>query len=79
MVSSGLANGAESKVEGDTAVAKHSPVRLQIGGKFSEGMGMRIRRPMAFQGMTRKEAKVHGVLEGDCIMRCETIDEHWKH
>eukprot|EP00972_Heterocapsa_arctica_P032904 4841602-Heterocapsa_arctica.AAC.1 len=59
MVSAGLANGAESKVEGYTAVAKHSPVRLKIGGRLNEDMGMRIRRPMDVQEMTRKEAKAH--------------------
>eukprot|EP00972_Heterocapsa_arctica_P072784 10745504-Heterocapsa_arctica.AAC.1 len=33
-VCAGLANGAESKVEGDAAVDKHKPVRLRIGGKL---------------------------------------------
>eukprot|EP00972_Heterocapsa_arctica_P087648 12925004-Heterocapsa_arctica.AAC.1 len=42
-------------------------------------MGMRIRRPMAFQGMTRKEAKVHGVIKGDFVMKVESLEEQWKH
>eukprot|EP00972_Heterocapsa_arctica_P000783 110734-Heterocapsa_arctica.AAC.1 len=77
MDSAGLANGAESKVERDTPVAKHSPVILKIGGKLGEDMGLRIGRPIAFQGMTRKEAKVHGVLENDFVK--ESLDEQWKH
>eukprot|EP00972_Heterocapsa_arctica_P019263 2842727-Heterocapsa_arctica.AAC.1 len=51
----GLANGAESKVEGDIAIVKHSPVRLKVGGKLSEDMGVKMKRPKAFQGMTRKK------------------------
>eukprot|EP00972_Heterocapsa_arctica_P094901 13994376-Heterocapsa_arctica.AAC.1 len=65
MVSAGLANGAESKVGSDAAMAKHKPVRLKIGGKLNDDMGMRLRRPIAFQGMIRKEAK-------------ENHDEAWK-
>eukprot|EP00972_Heterocapsa_arctica_P066083 9749366-Heterocapsa_arctica.AAC.1 len=78
MVSAGLANGAESKVESEAAVAKHKPVRLKIGGELREDMGMIIRRPMAFQGMTRKETKVYKVLEGDFVMRGEDLDEQWR-
>eukprot|EP00972_Heterocapsa_arctica_P096436 14227076-Heterocapsa_arctica.AAC.2 len=45
MVSTGFANGADSKVESDAAVDKHKPVRFKVGGKLSEDMGLRIRRP----------------------------------
>eukprot|EP00972_Heterocapsa_arctica_P111523 16418246-Heterocapsa_arctica.AAC.1 len=42
-------------------------------------MGMRIRRPMAFQGMNRKEAEAHVILDGDFNMKGESLDEQWKH
>eukprot|EP00972_Heterocapsa_arctica_P065097 9610308-Heterocapsa_arctica.AAC.1 len=42
-------------------------------------MGTRIRRPMAFQGMTRKEAKVHKVLKIYFVMKGEDLDEQWNH
>eukprot|EP00972_Heterocapsa_arctica_P011699 1713457-Heterocapsa_arctica.AAC.1 len=51
-----FAASAESKLETYTPVSKHSPVRLNIGGRLSEGMGKLIRRPMEFQDYTRKEA-----------------------
>eukprot|EP00972_Heterocapsa_arctica_P060767 8962587-Heterocapsa_arctica.AAC.1 len=41
-------------------------------------MGMRIRRPMALQGMTRKEAEAHVILEQDFNMKGESLDEQWK-
>eukprot|EP00972_Heterocapsa_arctica_P107021 15765664-Heterocapsa_arctica.AAC.1 len=56
MVSAGLANGAESMFENDAAVCKRKPVRLKIGGRFSDDMGTKIRRPVSLQEMTRKEA-----------------------
>eukprot|EP00972_Heterocapsa_arctica_P072500 10706441-Heterocapsa_arctica.AAC.1 len=54
MVSAGLANGTESKLEGEAAVEKPIPVRLRIGGKVSDDMGMRIRRPVAFNMLSDK-------------------------
>eukprot|EP00972_Heterocapsa_arctica_P078663 11600421-Heterocapsa_arctica.AAC.1 len=79
MVSAGLAHGAESKVQSDSAVDKHKPVRLRIGGKLTDDMGMKIRRPLSFQGMTRKEAKEHEVLEGDFVMKNKNSEEQWNH
>eukprot|EP00972_Heterocapsa_arctica_P032720 4819555-Heterocapsa_arctica.AAC.1 len=56
MVSGGLALSAESKVEGDTPIYAHYPVKLRVGGTLSTFMGQRIRRPMACQGLPREEA-----------------------
>eukprot|EP00972_Heterocapsa_arctica_P017384 2566902-Heterocapsa_arctica.AAC.1 len=33
---------------------------------------------MAFQGITRKEARTREVPEGDCVMKGESLDEQWK-
>eukprot|EP00972_Heterocapsa_arctica_P103551 15261509-Heterocapsa_arctica.AAC.1 len=63
MVSGGLALSAESKVESDTPTYTHYPVKLRVGGRLSKYMGQRIRRPMAFQGLTRKEARNRDVPE----------------
>eukprot|EP00972_Heterocapsa_arctica_P017367 2564279-Heterocapsa_arctica.AAC.1 len=57
MVSGGLALAAETKVDKDIQIYAHYPVQLNVGGKLSEDMGHRIRRPSAFQGLTKKEAK----------------------
>eukprot|EP00972_Heterocapsa_arctica_P022584 3322711-Heterocapsa_arctica.AAC.1 len=57
MVSGGLALAAETKVDKDTHTYAHYPVQLNAGGKLSEDMGQRIRRPSAFHGLTKKEAK----------------------
>eukprot|EP00972_Heterocapsa_arctica_P103816 15300800-Heterocapsa_arctica.AAC.1 len=78
-VSAGLANGAESKVENDAAVDKHKPVRLIIGGRLREDTGLRIRRPVSFQGMTRKEANKHEILEVDFVMEGKHVEQQWKH
>eukprot|EP00972_Heterocapsa_arctica_P004047 601242-Heterocapsa_arctica.AAC.1 len=56
MVSGGLALAAETKVDQDTQIYARYPVRLRVGGILSEEMGQRIKRPMAFQGLTKKEA-----------------------
>eukprot|EP00972_Heterocapsa_arctica_P070731 10448389-Heterocapsa_arctica.AAC.1 len=56
MVSGGLAIAAEITVDKDTQLYSHYPVKLKIGGKLSEDMGVIIRRPSAFQGITKKEA-----------------------
>eukprot|EP00972_Heterocapsa_arctica_P023972 3531547-Heterocapsa_arctica.AAC.1 len=42
-------------------------------------MGQRIKRPMAFQGITRKEARTRDVPEGDFVMKGDSLDEQWKH
>eukprot|EP00972_Heterocapsa_arctica_P060515 8927291-Heterocapsa_arctica.AAC.1 len=70
MVSGGLAIAAETRVDKDTQLYSHYPVQLNIGGELSEDMGVRIRRPCAFQGITKKEAKKGNIPEG-------TIEEHW--
>eukprot|EP00972_Heterocapsa_arctica_P047017 6938756-Heterocapsa_arctica.AAC.1 len=57
MVSGGLAIGAETKVDNDTQIYSHYPVRLKNGGKLSEDLGWRIRKVHAFEGMTKKEVK----------------------
>eukprot|EP00972_Heterocapsa_arctica_P084529 12452453-Heterocapsa_arctica.AAC.1 len=63
MVSGGLALSAESKVEEDTHIYAHYPVRLRVGGNLSKDMGHRIKRPMAFQGLARKEARTRETPE----------------
>eukprot|EP00972_Heterocapsa_arctica_P030923 4548143-Heterocapsa_arctica.AAC.1 len=45
MVSGGLALAAETEVDKDTQIYAHYPVQLKLGGKLSEDMGQRIRRP----------------------------------
>eukprot|EP00972_Heterocapsa_arctica_P052564 7733462-Heterocapsa_arctica.AAC.1 len=55
MVSGGLAIAEETRADKDTQIYSHYPVQLKVGG--SEDMGVRIRRPSAFQGITKKEAK----------------------
>eukprot|EP00972_Heterocapsa_arctica_P071139 10508902-Heterocapsa_arctica.AAC.1 len=65
MVSAGLALSAETKADPDTPIYAHYPVRLRVGGILSEDMGQRIRRPMAFQGVTKKEARTGNIPEGD--------------
>eukprot|EP00972_Heterocapsa_arctica_P075823 11183994-Heterocapsa_arctica.AAC.1 len=49
-----LAISAAAMVNNDTHISGHSPVRLNVGGKLSEDMGSRIKRPVDFQGTTRK-------------------------
>eukprot|EP00972_Heterocapsa_arctica_P087901 12962389-Heterocapsa_arctica.AAC.1 len=45
-------------VNNDTHISGHSPVRLNIGGKLSEDIGSRIKRPVDFQGISRKEEQM---------------------
>eukprot|EP00972_Heterocapsa_arctica_P077660 11453891-Heterocapsa_arctica.AAC.1 len=45
MVSGGLALAAETKSDKDTQIYAHYPVQPKVGGKLSEDMGQRIRRP----------------------------------
>eukprot|EP00972_Heterocapsa_arctica_P026983 3969246-Heterocapsa_arctica.AAC.1 len=65
MVSGGVAIAAETKVDKDIQIYVHYPVQLKVGGKFSEDMGVRIRRPSTFQGITKKEANKVIIPEGD--------------
>eukprot|EP00972_Heterocapsa_arctica_P069683 10296295-Heterocapsa_arctica.AAC.1 len=69
MVSGGLALAAETKVDKVTQIYAHYLVQLKVGGKLSEDMGQRIRRPSAFQGLTKIEAKPGNILEGDFITK----------
>eukprot|EP00972_Heterocapsa_arctica_P041869 6173934-Heterocapsa_arctica.AAC.1 len=48
MVSGGLAIAAETRVGEDTLIFSHYPAQLKVGGKLSEDMGVRIRRPSFF-------------------------------
>eukprot|EP00972_Heterocapsa_arctica_P016146 2379837-Heterocapsa_arctica.AAC.1 len=77
MVSGGLAIAAETRVDKDTQLFSHYPVQLKIGGKLSEDMGVRIRRPSAFQGITNKEAKKGNIPEGDFKTKEGNIEESW--
>eukprot|EP00972_Heterocapsa_arctica_P109071 16061668-Heterocapsa_arctica.AAC.1 len=65
MVSGGLALSADTKVDPDTPIYEYYPVRLRVGGILSEDMGQRIKRPMAFQGLAKKEARTGNIPEGD--------------
>eukprot|EP00972_Heterocapsa_arctica_P041201 6073228-Heterocapsa_arctica.AAC.1 len=51
---------------------------MTIGGKLSEDMGSRIRRPMDFQGITRKEAKNNKPIDGKFTLEGRNIDEKWR-
>eukprot|EP00972_Heterocapsa_arctica_P088172 13000773-Heterocapsa_arctica.AAC.1 len=66
---------AEIKVEHDTQICAHYPVRLKVGGSLSQDMGQRIKRPMAFQGLTRKEARTKDPPAGDCRTIEDTLYE----
>eukprot|EP00972_Heterocapsa_arctica_P013173 1936787-Heterocapsa_arctica.AAC.1 len=61
MVSRGLAIAAETEVDKDTL----------------EDSGVRIRRPSAFLGITKKYAKKGSIPERDFKTTEGTIDEHW--
>eukprot|EP00972_Heterocapsa_arctica_P041488 6117022-Heterocapsa_arctica.AAC.1 len=77
MVSGGLAIAAETTVDKDTQLFSHYPVQLTIGGKLSEDLGIRIRRPSAFLGITKTEAKKGSIPEGDFKLTEGTMDENW--
>eukprot|EP00972_Heterocapsa_arctica_P049802 7327481-Heterocapsa_arctica.AAC.1 len=42
-------------------------------------MGSRIKRPMDFQGMTRKEAKLNMPTDGTFTLTGENINQQWTH
>eukprot|EP00972_Heterocapsa_arctica_P000848 118551-Heterocapsa_arctica.AAC.1 len=42
-------------------------------------MGSRIKRPMDFQGMTRKEAKHNMPTDGIFTLKGNNINQKWKH
>eukprot|EP00972_Heterocapsa_arctica_P080584 11875879-Heterocapsa_arctica.AAC.1 len=51
---------------------------MTIGGKLNEDMGSRIKRPMDFQGMTRKEAKNNMPTDGNYKLKGKDINEKWR-
>eukprot|EP00972_Heterocapsa_arctica_P071278 10528127-Heterocapsa_arctica.AAC.1 len=40
-------------------------------------MGQRIRRPSAFQGLTKKEARTGNIPEGDFDTKESTLEVNW--
>eukprot|EP00972_Heterocapsa_arctica_P105987 15611942-Heterocapsa_arctica.AAC.1 len=58
-------------VNNDTHISGHSPVRLNLEGQLSEDMGSRIKLPVDFQGIIRKEAKHENPTEGTFIRKCK--------
>eukprot|EP00972_Heterocapsa_arctica_P021484 3161593-Heterocapsa_arctica.AAC.1 len=42
-------------------------------------MGSRIKRPVDFQGITRKEAKRENHTEGTFTMKGNNLNQKWKH
>eukprot|EP00972_Heterocapsa_arctica_P087719 12936129-Heterocapsa_arctica.AAC.1 len=77
IVSGGLAMSAESKVEHDTHIYAHYPVRLQKGGRLSQDMGQIINIPILFQGLTRTEARTKDPPAGYLQTIEDTLDEAW--
>eukprot|EP00972_Heterocapsa_arctica_P005712 844557-Heterocapsa_arctica.AAC.1 len=74
-----LAILAEASVNNDTHISGHSPGRLNIGGKLSEGMGSIINIPLDFQGIIRKEARIQSPKEGDFVMTEKGLNQTWRH
>eukprot|EP00972_Heterocapsa_arctica_P016576 2446387-Heterocapsa_arctica.AAC.1 len=66
-------------VNNDTHISGHSPVILNIGGKLNEDMGSRIKIPVDFQGITRKEARLNSPSEGTYVMQGKCLNQKWKH
>eukprot|EP00972_Heterocapsa_arctica_P008777 1287443-Heterocapsa_arctica.AAC.1 len=79
MVCPALAISAEAMVNNDTHISGRSPVILTIGGKLSEDMGSRIKRPVYFQGIARKEARLNNPTEGTYVMQGKCLNQKWKH
>eukprot|EP00972_Heterocapsa_arctica_P040637 5989682-Heterocapsa_arctica.AAC.1 len=63
---------------GDAPIYAHYPAKLRIGGNLSKDMGELIKIPMAFQGLTRKEARTREVPECDFTKKEGTLREDWK-
>ncbi len=55
LVSGSLAINAETHVEEDSIIHSHCPVYLKIGGKLSEDLGSRIRRPTELKEQLRRK------------------------
>eukprot|EP00972_Heterocapsa_arctica_P057927 8546907-Heterocapsa_arctica.AAC.1 len=66
-------------VNNDTHISGHSPGRLNIGGQLSDDMGSRIKRPVDFQGIDRKEARANSPAEGKFEMKGTSLNQKWKH
>eukprot|EP00972_Heterocapsa_arctica_P019507 2879425-Heterocapsa_arctica.AAC.1 len=41
-------------------------------------MGSRIKRPVDFQGITRKEARLQKNKEGDVVMKGKGLNQRWR-
>ena len=54
LVSGSLAINAETHVDEDSIIHSHCPVYLKVGGKLSEDLGNRIRRPTEFKWKAKK-------------------------
>eukprot|EP00972_Heterocapsa_arctica_P101645 14977607-Heterocapsa_arctica.AAC.1 len=77
MVSGGLAIAAETKVDKDIQLYSHYPAQLNIGGRLTEDLGVRIRRASAFVGLTNKEVKQGNIPEGDFKTKDGALYENW--
>eukprot|EP00972_Heterocapsa_arctica_P088145 12998326-Heterocapsa_arctica.AAC.1 len=75
MVSGGLAIAAETKVDKDIQIYSHYPVHLNIGGRLSEYLGVRIRWASAFVGLTKKEVNTCNIPEGDFKTKEGTLED----
>eukprot|EP00972_Heterocapsa_arctica_P115676 16449121-Heterocapsa_arctica.AAC.1 len=66
-------------VNNDTHISGHSPVRLNVGGKLSEDMGSRIKRPVDFQGIIGKDANNEMPTDGTFRMKGNNLNQTWKY
>eukprot|EP00972_Heterocapsa_arctica_P111157 16365540-Heterocapsa_arctica.AAC.1 len=62
-----------------TNISGHSPVRLNLGGNLNDDIGSKIKRPVDFQGTTRKDARLNNPTEGDFEMKGKSRNQKWKH
>eukprot|EP00972_Heterocapsa_arctica_P012726 1869185-Heterocapsa_arctica.AAC.1 len=77
MVSGGLAIAAETNVDKGTSIYSHYPVQLNIGGRLSNDLGVRIIRANAFDGMTKQKVKKSVIPEGSFNTKEGTLEENW--
>eukprot|EP00972_Heterocapsa_arctica_P100082 14758988-Heterocapsa_arctica.AAC.1 len=52
---------------------------MNVGGKLSEDMGSRIKRPLDFQGITRKEANNKMPTDGTFTLEGAKLNQQLKH
>eukprot|EP00972_Heterocapsa_arctica_P095287 14053636-Heterocapsa_arctica.AAC.1 len=76
MVSGGLAIGAETSVDTDTQLYAHYPVKLKIGGELSQDLGVRIRRPNAFDVEHCRKTGSDGTRKPNCILAIKRTKEN---